>query len=125
MSKFAKKETTAETKAVKITKVPAAIAKGGKTAQTPKLVAPKAPKAEKAAKVAKAPKEKAERQPKDDNRKIIVHTKENPKRESSAAHGRYALYLRKDVKTVNDFIAAGGTFGDIRYDEAKGFIELA
>jgi len=51
-----------------------------------------------------------------------VIEKKNPKREGSASYDRYELY--KTSKTVTDFIAAGGTRGDVAYDAKKGYIEL-
>lgn len=79
------------------------------------------------AKAAKAPKEKAERASKEaDTRKITIaadYKKSNPKREGTASYDRFELY--RTSKTVADFISAGGTTGDIRNDEAKGYITLA
>ena len=53
---------------------------------------------------------------------IRLKTDKNPKREGSAAHKRFALYV--DGQTVDDFLKAGGTMGDINFDQSKGFIEL-
>jgi len=53
---------------------------------------------------------------------IRLKTDKNPKREGSAAHKRFALYA--DGQTVDDFLKAGGTMGDINFDVAKGFIAL-
>ena len=82
-----------------------------------------APKKSAKAKAAKPAKAKSEAKESTDNRKIKLLTKENPKREGSASYDRYELY--RTSKTVADFIAAGGSAADIRYDEAKGHIEVA
>lgn len=77
-------------------------------------------------KAVKATKEKAERAPREaDTRKIKILTekKANPKREGSASYDRFELY--RDSKTVADFVAAGGSTADIRYDEKAGYIEVA
>ncbi len=55
-------------------------------------------------------------------KKLKLLTKENPKRAGSGAFKRFELY--SDVKTVDDFIAAGGTYGDIKYDLEAGYIEV-
>lgn len=79
-------------------------------------------KAEK--KAAKPKGEKKERAPKeDDNRKITLLVKENPKREGTAAYEMFNLY--KKSKTVKDFLAAGGTTSCLRHDTAKEFIKVA
>lgn len=65
-------------------------------------------------------KERASRTPK--NAIIRLKTDKNPKREGSAAHKRFALYA--DGQTVEDFLKAGGTMGDINFDQGKGFIAL-
>lgn len=54
--------------------------------------------------------------------KITLLMKENPKREGSAGHKAFSLYSRH--KTVGAFLSAGGTRADLRYDEAKGFIKI-
>ena len=59
-----------------------------------------------------------------ENQKIKVIQKTNPKREGSAAHARYELYLDKATKTVGDFINAGGSHADLKNDVSKGFIEV-
>lgn len=93
-------------------------------AKTAKAVAKKTAKAEQAAKPSKPVKaEKAEASQRSDTRKIVLLVKDNPKREGSSAHARYELYRK--AKTVADFIEAGGTAGDVRYDAKMGFIELA
>lgn len=97
-----------------------------------KAVKSKAVKAEKApAKkaekvVAKAPAKKAVKEEKGekaaDTRKLKLLVKENPKREGSSSFDRYELY--RSCKTVADFITAGGTAADVRYDAAKGYIQV-
>lgn len=74
--------------------------------------------AKKASKPKAEPKEKAE-----DNRKIKLLTKDNPKREGSASYDRFELY--RDNKTVQAFLEAGGKSADLRYDENAGYIEVA
>ena len=83
----------------------------------------KAPKAAKPAKAesTEAPADKKYgRLNKDATIKILVD--KNPKREGSAAHGRFAMY-RNGMK-VSAFIDGGGTAVDIGYDLKKGYIKL-
>lgn len=105
MSKFAKKSDTA------------AEAKITKAAPAKKVAANKSEK--KAAPAKKA--DKAEKGP--DTRKITVLTKENPKREGSKAYKTFGLYAK--AKTVEDFIKAGGSTADLRFDEKAGHIKVA
>lgn len=56
-------------------------------------------------------------------KKIKVLVKENPKREGSASFKTFALYAKS--KTVAEFIKAGGTMADIRWDVNKEFISLS
>lgn len=70
----------------------------------------------KGAKAAKVPKG-------DDSRKITLLSKENPKREGSKAFKTFELY--KKSKTVQDFLKAGGSTADIRYDSTNGHIKVA
>lgn len=109
MSKFAKKaegSEATETKAEKKVNTNALTRSKSKDEKAPKKV--KAPKEEKAS---------------NDDRKITLITKENPKREGSAAHARFELY--KKAKTVAQFYEAGGTSADLRADAAKGHIQVA
>ena len=46
----------------------------------------------------------------------------NPKREGSKAHSRFAKYMKSE--TVESYLAAGGTKGDLKYDWDKGFIDI-
>ena len=55
--------------------------------------------------------------------KIKLLVDENPKREGSAAHGRFANY--KDGMTVADALAAGLRTSDLKYDTAHEFIKIA
>ncbi len=48
--------------------------------------------------------------------------KNNPKREGSKSHGRFAAY--KDGMKVSKAIEAGVTKADLDYDVTKGFIEI-
>lgn len=56
------------------------------------------------------------------NQKIIVLSKQNPKRPGSGAHERFELY--KKSKTIEEYLANGGTMADIRWDTKQQFIEL-
>lgn len=55
-----------------------------------------------------------------DDPRILSVVKPNPKKPSSAAHGRYALYAVG--MSIAEFIKAGGTKADVQYDMSKGFI---
>jgi hypothetical protein len=83
--------------------------------------------------MAKQPKEpKAPKEPKgesertysrvDQTAKIKILAEKNPKREGSAAHGRFALY--RNGMLVKTFLEKGGTTNDIAYDVKKGYIAL-
>lgn len=54
--------------------------------------------------------------------RIIYDVKPNPKKVGSAAHGKFALY--KEGMSVKDFIAAGGTMADVKWDSERQFIKL-
>lgn len=54
--------------------------------------------------------------------KITILSKTNPKREGSAAHKKFEWY--KDGQTVTEFLEAGGSFADLRYDLTKGYIAV-
>lgn len=56
-------------------------------------------------------------------KKITLLSKENPKRTGSASYARFALY--KTGMTVEAFVAAGGTMGDVDYDSKHKFISVA
>lgn len=58
----------------------------------------------------------------DQNAKIRLKTDGNPKREGTQAYQRFGLY--QDGMTVKDFVDAGGTLVDVRWDLEHGFIEL-
>lgn len=55
-----------------------------------------------------------------DSMKITVLVKENPKRAKAAE--RFALY--KNGLTIGEYIAAGGTLADIRWDVKQSFISV-
>ena len=77
-------------------------------------------KAEKPAKEAKPSKEvKAHTA---DKRTITVLAEKNPKREGSKSYDQFQLYYKN--KTVEKFLAAGGTTADLRYDQKHENIEL-
>lgn len=80
------------------------------------------PKAKKAAKSESDGEGKRGRKSDFSGKKIKLLTKENPKRKGSEAFARFELY--SDHKTVDDFVAAGGSLSDIRYDSNAGHIEV-
>jgi hypothetical protein len=100
------------------------------TKKSPKPAAKKAATAEaKAApakstkKTAPAPVEKAgpgRKSALSDSMKITVLVKENPKRAKAAE--RFALY--KNGMTIGDYVAAGGTLADVRWDVRQEFISV-
>lgn len=55
-----------------------------------------------------------------DGMKITVLVKENPKRAGAAA--RFALY--KNGITIAEYVAAGGTLADVRWDVKQDFISV-
>lgn len=57
-----------------------------------------------------------------DNR-VITQIADNPKRPGSACYARYALY--SPGMTIGEYLAAGGTRADVRWDTKQGFIQLA
>lgn len=57
-----------------------------------------------------------------DDATIVVLVTKNPKREGTACHGRFALYV--PGMTVADYLVAGGTRADLRWDESQGFIRI-
>lgn len=59
--------------------------------------------------------------PKNDPRKIVF-VGPNPKKVGSASHARFELY--RVGMTVSEFVAAGGTTGDVAWDAPRGFIKL-
>lgn len=98
-----------------------------KVSLTKSKVAAKGGKTEKGGKTAKAAKSiettKRGRAGKfADDAKIVVLTKDNPKREGTKAHENFALYSKN--KTVGAFLAAGGSRADLAWDVAAGFIEI-
>jgi hypothetical protein len=59
----------------------------------------------------------------DKNATITLKSEKNPKRVGSKSYDRFEHY--KTSKTVGDFIAKGGTFGDLSWDSARGFITIS
>ena len=57
-----------------------------------------------------------------DTRKITLLVKENPKRKGSESAKRFSLYGK--AKTVVEFLKAGGTTSDIRWDADHKFIRV-
>lgn len=57
-----------------------------------------------------------------DDSRVITFVAENPKKKGSSAHARFALY--KVGMTVSEFVAAGGTLGDVKWDAERGFIKF-
>lgn len=122
MSKFAKTEKTDEKEKPSISfKAPKGTLQKD---EKPKAAAKEAPKKVAPAANAKGakPAKKEAAAKSEDNRKIKVLAKENPKREGSESHKRFALYSKHS--TVASFLAAGGTSADLRYDEKAGHIEV-
>lgn len=54
--------------------------------------------------------------------RVITQVVPNPKKPGSKAHARYALY--REGMTVTEFMAAGGTSADVKYDADHGFIRV-
>lgn len=54
--------------------------------------------------------------------RVIYDIQEGAKRPGSKSYDRYKLY--QEGMTVTEFIAAGGTAGDVKHDVSKGFIKL-
>lgn len=52
----------------------------------------------------------------------IVWVGPNPKKQGSASYDRFALY--REGMTVQEFLEAGGTTGDVKWDTERGFIKL-
>ena len=55
-----------------------------------------------------------------DDTKLSWTITSNPKRPSGKAHQRFEAYLGKT--TISDYLAAGGTMADLKYDNAKGYV---
>src|SRR5262245_34448565 len=79
----------------------------------------KKPKAEKPAGEKKEATSKAF--PKDAAVTLLVD--KNPKRPNSKSHTRFEAYSKS--KTVGEFITNGGTYGDLAWDSARGFVSIA
>ena len=92
--------------------------------KSPKPVAKKAaPVAEKSTKKAAPVAEKSgpgRKSAFSDDMKITVVAKENPKRAKAAE--RFALY--KNGMTIGEYVKAGGTMADIRWDVKQNFISV-
>lgn len=58
-----------------------------------------------------------------DASRIKLLVDKNPKREGTAAHGRFSLYV--SGSTVGSFLESGGTRADLSWDVAHGFISIA
>ena len=52
----------------------------------------------------------------------ISYVENNPKRKNSAAHQRFAKYMKS--KTVEQFFKMGGTLADLRYDDNKEYVKI-
>lgn len=59
----------------------------------------------------------------DKNAAIALKTEKNPKRVGSKSYDRFEHY--KTSKTVGEFVAKGGTFGDLAWDSARGYVTIA
>lgn len=53
---------------------------------------------------------------------VTLLTKNNPKREGSKSFDRYENYAV--AGTVGEYIAAGGTYADLKYDAEHGFVSV-
>jgi hypothetical protein len=93
---------------------PATTAQPAKAA--PKVKAAPAAGAPKAPAVAREPKIPA-------TAKIVWLVKENPKRAGTASHERFEQYF--GTKTVEAFLAAGGTRADLANDTTKEYMSIA
>lgn len=54
---------------------------------------------------------------------LILVADKNPKRVGSKSHARFEFYSAS--ATVGDFIGLGGTYGDLAWDSARGYITIA
>jgi hypothetical protein len=83
------------------------------------------PKKEKVAKDPAAPKAPRARTSKNFHpaSTIKVLAEKNPKRATSAAYKRFDLY--QNDMTVEAFIKAGGTYGDLSWDSERKYIEVS
>ena len=98
----------------------------------PTLVPPTSEKPQKAAKAPKVP--KAPKEPKEptnrssfkklwpDDAVLTCLVTENPKKAGSTSRERFEHYFTS--KTVGEFIAKGGTYGDIAYDIPRQRIKI-
>lgn len=55
--------------------------------------------------------------------KITIVAEENPKRKGSGAYDRFSKY--RNGMTIEAYLAAGGTTGDVNWDLEKGYIKIA
>lgn len=94
----------------KIVGRPIVRAPAGRTTQTAPSPAPRASR----------PKGNAVRR--SDPRKIVWVSETNPKKPGSSAHRKFSLY--RVGMTVSEFIEAGGTTADVKWDTERGFVRL-
>ena len=64
----------------------------------------------------------ARRAPLSKDQVIVLLVQGNPKRPWGAAYKRFDLYW--ESMTVGEFLEAGGTRGDLWYDQDHGFIRV-
>lgn len=57
-----------------------------------------------------------------DTRKIAWVSEKNPKKPGSAAHAKFALY--RVGMTIDEFVSAGGTLADVKWDTERSFVKL-
>lgn len=69
-----------------------------------------------------APKAKAHDEAAADERTLKILADENPKRPGSESYKRFKLYNK--ASTVQEYLNAGGSLADIRWDVAHGFIKV-
>lgn len=68
------------------------------------------------------PRKKRTVKPLRDDRIITVVAEENPKKAGTKSHDRFALY--HTGMSVSEFVAAGGTRADVKWDAERGYIEV-
>lgn len=59
---------------------------------------------------------------KSDPRRIVYVSPENPKKAGSASYDRFALY--QVGMTIDEFVKAGGTMADVKWDAERSFIKI-
>lgn len=86
-----------------------------------KPIVRRAPPAPKGARASSGPR-KTVTVKKSDPRRIVFVSPTNPKREGTASWDRFNHY--KVGMTIDEFVKAGGTMGDVKWDAERGFIKI-